>query len=278
MVPLPSSRTLLPICLLACLSLPACLAAQQSHQAAPQPPVAEDLQPPAPQVPPVPDPKSSAAELEEQGDELRTQKRYLDSIDFYKAAIAKQPTALLWNKEGMAYLLLQRPVEATKCFDHAIKADRHAAEGYNNRGYMEFRKEKYSKAIKYYQKALSIHPTDAVFHYNMASAYFAMHKYDRAAQEYRAAYQLDPDIFQRVSRIGVMAQTTSPEDRAAFSFMIARMYAQAGDVDHSLEYLRKALEEGYKHINKVYTDSEFASLREDKRFTELMAQKPQPIQ
>ena len=56
------------------------------------------------------------------------------------------------------------------------------------------------------------------------------------------------------------------------------MYAQAGDIDHSLEYLRKAMEEGYKDIKKVYTDSEFASLREDKRFSELMAQKPQPIQ
>ena len=130
----------------------------------------------------------------------------------------------------------------------------------------------------YYQKALSLRPTDAVFHYNMASAYFAMHDYKHAAQEYHAAYKLDPDIFDRVSKTGIMAQSTSPEDRAAFSFMVAKMYAQAGDVDHSLEYLRKAMEEGYKNINKVYTDAEFASLREDKRFTELMAQKPQPIQ
>ena len=38
------------------------------------------------------------------------------------------------------------------------------------------------------------------------------------------------------------------------------------------------MEEGYKNINKVYTDSEFASLRTDPRFTELMAQKPPAIQ
>ena len=74
-----------------------------------------------------------------------------------------------------------------------------------------------------------------------------------------------------------MAQSGSPQDRAAFSFMIARLYAQAGNVDRSLEYLRKAMEEGYKDIKKVYTDSEFASLRTDKRFEELMSQKPQPI-
>ena len=38
------------------------------------------------------------------------------------------------------------------------------------------------------------------------------------------------------------------------------------------------MEQGYKDIHKVYTDSEFATLRTDKRFSELMMQKPQPIQ
>ena len=78
--------------------------------------------------------------------------------------------------------------------------------------------------------------------------------------------------------MGIMAQTSSPEDRAAFSFMVAKMYAQAGDFEHSLEYLRKAMEEGYKGIDKVYTDSEFASLRTDPRFADLMAQKPPSLQ
>lgn len=275
MVPLPSSRMVLQFCLVICVSIPVRVAADAAQQATPQPPAPQQA---ATQPPAIPNPSDSAEQLEERGDLLRAQKRYLDAIDFYNAAMVKRPAAMLWNKEGMAYLLLQRPVEATKCFDRAIKADKHAAEGYNNRGYMEFRKDKYARAIKYYQKALSLRPTDAVFHYNMASAYFAMHDYKRAAQEYHAAFQLDPDIFQRVSRIGVMAQTTSPEDRAAFSFMVAKMYAQAGDVEHSLEYLRKAMEEGYKDLKKVYTESEFATLREDKRFAELMAQKPRPIQ
>jgi len=78
--------------------------------------------------------------------------------------------------------------------------------------------------------------------------------------------------------MGVMAQTSSPEDRAAFSFMVAKMYAQAGDFEHSLEYLRKAMEEGYKGIDKVFTDTEFASLRTDPRFADLMAQKPASLQ
>ncbi len=227
--------------------------------------------------PPIPDKNASAADLETKGDELRAEKRFLDSIDYYDAALAKKPTPLLWNKEGMAYLMLQHPANAAKCFDHAIKLDKQAPEGYNNRGYVEQMEKKYDKAIKYYAKAVKLRSDDAVFHYNMAASYFGEHQYSEAAREYRAAFTLDPNIFERVSRMGIMAQATSPEDRAAFSFMVAKMYAQAGDFDRSLEYLRKAMENGYKHINEVYTDREFATLRTDKRFEELMAQRPQAI-
>src|SRR5271166_2554344 len=231
-----------------------------------------------PQLSSIPDGSASPEELEKQGDQMRLEKRYLDSIDFYRVALKKQPTALLWNKEGMAYLLLQHQDKAEKCFEQAIKFDKQAPEGYNNRGYVEQMRQKYDKAIKDYSKAIKLRPDDAVFYYNVGTSYFAKHDYKTAAQNYKTAFSLDPNIFVRVSRIGVMAQTTSPEDRAAFSFMVAKMYAQAGDLDHSLEYLRKAMENGYKHINQVYTDREFATLRTDKRFEELMSQKPPAIQ
>lgn len=229
-------------------------------------------------APLVPDKNQTAYQLEVEGDELRAQKRFLDSLDFYNAALAKQPSANLWNKQGMSYLMMQHPDKAAKSFDRAIKFDKKAPEGYNNRGYVEQMKKKYEKAIKYYNKAAVLRPTDAVFQYNIGSAYFADHQYAKAAEAYKAAFALDPNIFIRVSRTGIMAQATSPEDRAAFSFMVAKMYAKAGDVDRSLEYLRKAMENGYKKINDVYTDQEFATLRTDKRFEELMAQRPQAIQ
>jgi tetratricopeptide (TPR) repeat protein len=222
--------------------------------------------------------ESTPQDLERQGDQLRAQKRYLDAIDYYNAAIAKQPTAILWNKKGIALLFLQHDKDAQKCFEQALKVDKNSAEGMNNLGFIMQMEKRYGRAIKYYEKALTIRPNSATFHYNLGAAYFSEHKFDKAAEEYHAAFQIDPDIFQRVSKTGVIAQTSSPEDRAAFSFMVAKMYAQAGDLEHSLEYLRKAMEEGYKNIDKVYTDSEFASLRTDKRFTELMTQKPQAIQ
>jgi tetratricopeptide (TPR) repeat protein len=242
------------------------------------PPPVSDANQQATSPPPAPDPNASVEELEKQGDTLRAQKHYLDSLDFYQAAMLKHPTAMLWNKEGMAYLFMQRFPDGRKCFDRAIKMDKKAPEGYNNRGYIEQWSQHYGKAVRYYKKAMALRPGDAVFHYNLGSTYFALHDFPHASKELQTAYTLDPNIFLRVSRTGFMAQSSSPEDRATFAFMLARMYAQAGDFDRSIQYLRKAMEEGYKDMKKVYTESEFATLRTDKRFEELMAQRPQPLQ
>jgi len=276
MADLRSARFMLFHCgliLLLALLVSLTAAAQQAN-----PPSVEATAPPT-QVtpPPVPDGSASAATLEQEGDQLRAQKRYLDSIDYYNVAMKKQPSSLLWNKIGMAYLLMQRPDQAAKAFDRAIKLDKKDPAAYNNRGYVEQMKRKYDKAIVYYKKAIVLRTDDAVFYYNMGACYFGKHDYPEAAKQFQAAFELDPNIFVRASKTGVMAQATSPDDRAAFSFLVAKMYAQAGDFDHSLEYLRKAMEDGYKHINDVYTDKEFATLRTDKRFEALMAQRPQAI-
>jgi hypothetical protein len=47
--------------------------------------------------------------------------------------------------------------------------------------------------------------------------------------------------------------------------------------ERSLEYLKKAMEEGYKDFKNVYKDVEFTSLRKDPRFTELVSTKVQAI-
>src|SRR5260221_639100 len=70
-------------------------------------------------VPP-PSENATAAELEQQGDALRGQKAYLDSIDYYRAAIKKGESAVLHNKVGICLLLLRRDSEARKEFQRSI--------------------------------------------------------------------------------------------------------------------------------------------------------------
>ena len=89
--------------------------------------------------------------------------------------------------------------------------------------------------------------------------------------------ELDPDIFERTSHGGVLAQLPSPEDQARYDYVLAKLYARTGVPDRSLHYLKKAMEEGYKNIKDVYKDNEFSTLRKDPRFAELMAAKTTAI-
>ena len=235
------------------------------------------IAPPMRQVAP-PSSSSSVAELEKQGDELRAVKQYMDAIDYYQAALTKDPqNAAVCNKLGIAELMLQRFREAGKQFEHAIKANRNFPEAYNNLGVINYERRRYGPAIKQYKKALAVEPDSASFYSNLGAAYFARKEFEHATQAYSKAVQLDPEIFERTSHTGISAQMASPEDRAHYDFVLAKLYAKMGDHDHSLEFLRKSMEEGYKDVKDVYTDPEFAGLRKDARFAELMKMKPVAI-
>ncbi len=241
--------------------------APHSEQVQIKPPILRSIDPPAPDA--------TAADLEARADQLRMEKLYLDALDYYRAALVKQPNpARLLNKIGITELMIQRYREAKKSFDQAIKADRKFADAFNNRGVVFYEERKYGAAVKEYRRAIAIDSTSASFFSNLGAALFAKREFEPAVLAYEKAVQLDPDVFERTSRGGVQAQLPSPGDRAHYDYTVAKLYAKMGYSDRSLEYLRKAMEEGYKDLKNVYKDEEFASLRKDKRFAELMATRP----
>jgi tetratricopeptide (TPR) repeat protein len=217
---------------------------------------------------------ATADDLEKQGDQLRAEKLYLDALDYYHAALHKNPNdARLLNKIGITELMMQRYKEARKSFEHSIHADRNYADAYNNLGVILYEIKKYGAAVKQYQKAIEKDANSASFYSNLGAAYFSKREFDTAVKAYQHALELDPNVFERTSRAGVQAQLPSPEDRARYDYTVAKLYAKMGFSDQSLEYLRKAMEAGYKDLKNVYKDAEFSDLRKSPRFTELMASK-----
>ena len=253
-------------CLVVLLIFSSAALAQISHSEQVQisPPLMRATDPPAADATP--------ADLEQQADRLRVEKLYLDALDYYHAALSKKPgDARLFNKIGITELLMQRVKEARKSFEQAIRADRHFADAYNNLGVIYYETKKYGAAVKQYEKAIAVDNSSASFFNNLGAAYFSKRSFDSAVAAYQHALELDPDVFDRTSRMGVQAQLPSPEDRARYDYTVAKLYAKMGLSDQSLEYLRKAMEAGYKDLKNVYKDVEFAQLRKNPRFVELMA-------
>jgi tetratricopeptide (TPR) repeat protein len=255
-------------CLILLLISSTAALAQVSHSEQVQiaPPLVRAVEPPAQDA--------TAADLELQADRLRGEKLYLDALDYYHAALAKKPNdASLFNKIGITELMMQRYKEAKKSFEHAIKSDHEFANAYNNLGVVLYESKKYGAAVKQYDKAIAKDSSAASFYSNLGAAYFSKREFDLAVAAYQHALELDPDVFMRSSRAGVQAQLPSPEDRAHYDYTVAKLYAKMGLSDQSLEYLKKAMEAGYKDLKDVYRDVEFAELRKNPRFTELMSSK-----
>jgi tetratricopeptide (TPR) repeat protein len=234
------------------------------------PPSVQRVQPPSP--------LASADDLEAKADELRSQKDYLDAIEYYREALIKQPTdARMNNKAGITELMLQRYGDARKNFERAIRLDSRDADAYNNLGVILYLEKKEGKAIKQYEKAISLRNDSASFYSNLGAAYFSRKQFEKATEAYAQAAKINPEIFDHTSHNGISAQMSSPQDRAHFDFVMARLFAKQGDSDRALLYLRKAMEEGYKGIDEALKDNEFAGLRKDARFNQLMAAKPVSI-
>jgi tetratricopeptide (TPR) repeat protein len=253
-------------CLLFLLISSTAALAQVTHSEQVQitPPLVRGIDPPAADA--------TAADLERQADSLRADKLYLDALDYYRAALHKKGNdAHLLNKIGITELMMQRYKDARKSFESAIRSDRYYADAYNNLGVIFYETKKYGSAVKQYKKAIAEDSSSASFFNNLGAAYFSKRDFEPAVTAYQHALELDPDVFERSSRGGVQAQLPSPEDRARYDYTVAKLYAKMGLSEQSLEYLRRAREAGYKDLKNVYKDVEFAQLRKNPRFTELMA-------
>jgi tetratricopeptide (TPR) repeat protein len=279
-VPIPDYSSQLP----SSSAAPSRLPGQQVSSSAPDRTQQLPAQPPSPivnaepvlRVPPPPE-NATAAELEGQGDDLRAQKAFLDAMDYYRAALKKQESAVLHNKIGMCLLQLRRDSESRKEFQRAIHLDKDYPEAYNNLGALYYNTRKFGPAIKEYRKAIKLNDLNAAFHTNLGYAYFAEKDYDHASREYQRAIQIDPEIFQRQSSgAGVSVRLVSSNDLGHFHYVMAQMYGQQGDLEHCRYYLSKANEEGYP-IRYALHDNEFAVLRKDPNFVNFVRSlKPPP--
>lgn len=212
---------------------------------------------------------------ERRGDIMMARKMYREAIELYRQESQSNP--IIWNKMGIAYHQMMQLDTAKKHYERAIKLNPKYSEAINNLGTVHYARKGYRRATGYYQKALKLAPLSASIYSNLGTAYFARKKYKDAFVAYQKALELDPEVFEHRSTYGVLLQERSVEERAKFHYYLARTYAKAGVTDRALQYLRKALEEGYKERDKIAEDPEFAALKDNPEFQQLLASEPRVL-
>jgi tetratricopeptide (TPR) repeat protein len=214
-------------------------------------------------------PANPALTPELRGDIMMARKMFREAIDFYKPGA--ETSAILANKTGIAYHQLQDLDNAEKYYRRAVKLNKKYSEAINNLGTVYYAKKSYRRAVNQYRSALRLSPNSASILSNLGTAYLARKQSDEAMKAYEQALAIDPAIFDQHSNQGVLVQERSVEERASYYFLLAKSSAKAGLTDRSLQYIRKALENGFKDRDKFKAEPEFSALQDNMEFQEILA-------
>ena len=223
----------------------------------------------------VPAQKSEPLTSEARADIFMARKMYREAAETYLQA--KPYTHITLNKVGIAYHQLGDLDTAKKYYERSIKADPKYPEAINNLGTIFYAKKSYRRAVSTYKRALKLSPDPPSMYPNPGPAHSARRAYKEASLCYEKALTLDPEVFEHRGTQGVLLQERSVTERAKFHYYLAKTYAKAGREDLALLYIRKSLEEGFKERQKFMEDSEFAQLRKNPEFTELMKLEPRVL-
>ena len=212
---------------------------------------------------------------EELADLLMARKEYREAAMSYKKLSDANPQNPVYlNKLGIALHQQAALGAALKYYERASKIDPTYADAQNNIGTIWYQRKKFGRAIKAYQKAIAIRGDMAILYSNLAYAYFGDRKYQEAIASFRQALALDPQLFEHSgSRSGSILQDRTVGDRGRFYFLLAKSFAEAGNVERCLIYLRKAKDEGYKELAEVKTDPAFAAVAKNPAILEVLAPK-----
>lgn len=219
---------------------------------------------------PKPDSLQIAKTAEMKGDLERIHNNYLLAITYYNQALRADPrNPEIFNKLGISELKLGDRGPARKYFKQALKYDPRNVSALNNLGAVAYLDKKYKDSVKYLKQALSLDESNAPAHLNLAEAWLGLKEIDRAMTEYARAIELDADILSE-NEAGVSARVSTPEQRAAVNFLIAKAYAKRGNIDGALEYLKRAKDGRFPEMNRVYKEQEFAILWTDPRLEKIV--------
>jgi Flp pilus assembly protein TadD len=206
---------------------------------------------------------------EQIGDALAARQRYQAAIAAYSKA--PEMTADVWNKMGISYQMMFNSKDAMHCYRESLKLKPHNVEVLNNLGTVYASLKEFGQADRFYRKALKIDPRNAPILKNLGTNLLAEQKYNKGWEAYQQAIAADPQIFADHNAPRV-ENPASVEERGAMNYYMALGCARSGYTDCALQYLRAALDEGFTSRKKVAAEAEFASLRSNPAFQQLMAE------
>ena len=200
------------------------------------------------------------------GDLMLQRGRYVAAI---RSLEAVQPrSAALWNKIGVASEHLQMFPKAKLCFEQAIGMDPKYGEAYNNLATVYHAQGDLKEAEKLYRRSIHFQPRGADAYQNLGALLYARGKFHKGDAAYKRAILLDRNVLERTAHHAI--QTRDAQSLLEVHYHLARNCALAGNQPLAVEYLHKAITEGFRDTKRLLGEEAFTDLRKTPEFAVLM--------
>ena len=199
-------------------------------------------------------------------------------------SFAASQEAMERNESG-AKLLQQGKIEsAIAAFQEAMSLEPNYIAAQLNLSYAYERANRFEDALNGYRRAITIEPNNFFAHNNLGVLYDKKGLYSEAIVEFQNALKSEPGYVMaqknldtarknkalaqerevQIAQAEKQAQANPQDPKLAYQ--LARLYAVYGRKDFALQWLTKAVRQGYKDFAALQADPGFSNLRDDREF------------
>jgi tetratricopeptide (TPR) repeat protein len=181
-----------------------------------------------------------------------------NSVTLFGHAVELYPEVDLFHWGlGNALMGANRPDEAIRCYEAALKLNPGYADAHHNLGALLVRQGRVDEGIRHYEEALRLNPDFAVAHYNLGKVLHAQGRDAEAIEHYRQALRIKPGFAEAHSNLGGLLIKQGKLDEAVLHCAeaarlkpglvharknLAAALAAQGKVDQAIEQYRQLLE------------------------------------
>jgi len=197
------------------------------------------------------------------GTYLLEQKKYDEAIGALKQATVLKPDSdKAYNFLGIAYFMKKNFAEALPCFQEALKINPASAAASCNLGNLQFEMGDVDLAVATLSKASLDFADDVALHFSLGNVLLHQGEIDEGFVHLKRVMELDPDYLERERNFSL--KTSSGDlPSSEISFRYARLYAVAGNLEKTLEYLESAKKKGFVAWERIRQDDAFTLFRDD---------------
>jgi Flp pilus assembly protein TadD len=175
-----------------------------------------------------------------------------EAIKNYNKVIELDPKSVLaYINLGLAYDRLHNYKEAIKDYDKAIELDPKSETAYSNRGRAHSHLGNHHEAIKDCSKAIELNPKSVAGYSNRGYAYSLLGNYPQGIKDIEHSIHLWPDYIWSY-------------------YNMACIFSIQNNADLACQWLKKAIEKGYKDWKHLKGDKDFDSIRNTSCFQEII--------